>query len=132
MMFTTRELDLLYSAVSDAYLKHKDAYERQKAKGKKDCGWHLPIMQELIDLRHKIFNAKENYTSDSYSEAASEINDFRKDSNWFQNVQWDKACINCQRETNGICRNIKCAKMHYDEQGKPIPADACIIKIMEV
>ena len=66
-------------------------------------------------------------TADSYYEAASEIDDYKKDSNWFQNVKWDKACIECQSETNGVCRNIKCAKMHYNEQGKPIPADSCTI-----
>jgi hypothetical protein len=58
------------------------------------------------------------------------INDFRKDSNWFQNVQWDKTCINCQRETNGVCRNTECAKMLYDEQGKPIPAECVLVHFL--
>ena len=58
-------------------------------------------------------------TADSWSEATSEINEHKK-------VQWDEVCLECQRETNGVCRNSRCAKMHYDEQGKPIPAYLCI------
>ena len=67
-------------------------------------------------------------SADTYTEAVREINEHKNEALWLQTLQWDNACIECQRETNGVCRNSRCAKMHYDEQGKPIPADLCTIK----
>ena len=45
-----------------------------------------------------------------------------KDDRWFATVNWSKSCINCQSETNGVCRSRGCAELHYDPWGDELPA----------
>ena len=40
---------------------------------------------------------------------------------WFASIKWTDACIECQRETGGVCSRKHCAEFHYDEWGDPIP-----------
>lgn len=57
-MFTKDELDLIYNALTEYFLRHKEDYERQKAKGRKACDWHLSVMRRTSELQSKIFNLK--------------------------------------------------------------------------
>lgn len=57
-MFTKSELELLYDALTFYWLHHHDEHERQKAKGRHKCGWHLPVMQKVSDLQSKIYHLK--------------------------------------------------------------------------
>lgn len=57
-MFTKSELELIYSALTEYYLRHNEEYERQKAKGRYKCGWHLSAMQRVNDLQSKIYHLK--------------------------------------------------------------------------
>ena len=45
-----------------------------------------------------------------------------KNDEWFSNIKWDKSCIMCQRETNGVCKKRSCAEENYDPWGDPLPA----------
>ena len=45
-----------------------------------------------------------------------------KNDEWFSNIKWDKSCIMCQRETNGVCKKRSCAEEYYDPWGDPLPA----------
>ena len=54
-MFTKDELILIDSALTEYYLNHHDEYERQKAKGRKKCSWHLSVMDRTSKLQSKIF-----------------------------------------------------------------------------
>lgn len=54
-MFTKEELDLIDSALTEYWLKHNEEYERQKAKGRKKCGWHLSVLNRISNLQSKIF-----------------------------------------------------------------------------
>lgn len=47
-----------------------------------------------------------------------------KDEAWFQSINWIKACLECQRETDGTCPVRSCAEMHYDNNGDAIPASS--------
>ena len=57
-MFTKKELELIDSALTEYWLKHNEEYERQKAKGRKKCEWHLSVLNEISDLQSKIFSIK--------------------------------------------------------------------------
>lgn len=57
-MFTKEELDLIDTALTEYWLKNREEYERQMAKGRKKCGWHLPVMNRIDNLQHKIFLLK--------------------------------------------------------------------------
>ena len=59
-MFTKEELDLIDSALTEYYLNHQEDYERQKAKGRKNCDWHLSVMDRTLRLQAKIFALKRN------------------------------------------------------------------------
>ena len=45
-----------------------------------------------------------------------------RDDQWFASIKWNDACLECQRETGGVCSNRSCAEYHYDEWGDKIPA----------
>lgn len=49
-MFTKEELDLIDTALTEYWLKNREEYERQMAKGRKKCGWHLPVMNRIDNL----------------------------------------------------------------------------------
>lgn len=57
-MFTKEELELIDAALTEYYLKHHEEYERQKAKGRKKCGWHLSVMNRIGNLQSKIYVLK--------------------------------------------------------------------------
>lgn len=45
-----------------------------------------------------------------------------KDNQWFESINWDKACINeCHKANNGTCPLRTCAELHYDDNGNLIP-----------
>lgn len=46
----------------------------------------------------------------------------QKNDEWFSNIKWDKSCIMCQRETDGVCKERSCAEENYDPWGDPLPA----------
>jgi hypothetical protein len=54
-MFTKDELELIHSALTNYWLAHNEEYERQKAKGRKKCGWHLSVMDKVTKLQSKVF-----------------------------------------------------------------------------
>lgn len=53
-MFNHEELELIDAALTDYWLKHHEDYERQKAKGRKKCSWHLSVMDRVGKLHLKI------------------------------------------------------------------------------
>lgn len=55
-MFTKEELKLIDAALTEYWLKHNEDYERQKAKGRRDCDWHLSVLKRCTDLQGRIFN----------------------------------------------------------------------------
>ncbi len=57
-MFTKEELELIYDSLVAYYLKHHEEYERQMAKGRKKCGWHLSVMNRISNLQSKIYYIK--------------------------------------------------------------------------
>lgn len=57
-MFTKEELDLIDASLTEYYNTHNKAYEEQKAKGRKKCSWHLPVMDRILELQSKIFILK--------------------------------------------------------------------------
>lgn len=57
-MFTKDELTLIESALDNYWLTHKEDYERQKAKGRKKCEWHLAVMNKTSNLQSKVFYIK--------------------------------------------------------------------------
>lgn len=57
-MFTKEELELIDAALTVYYLKNHEEYERQKAKGRKKCGWHLSVMDRIGKLQSEIFVLK--------------------------------------------------------------------------
>ena len=56
--FTKEELELIDAALTVYYLKNNEEYERQKAKGRKKCNWHLSVMNRCLNLSSKIFYLK--------------------------------------------------------------------------
>ena len=54
-MFTKEELELIYAALTEYWLKNNEEYERQMAKGRKKCGWHLSVMDRIGNLQSKIY-----------------------------------------------------------------------------
>lgn len=54
-MFTKKELELIDAALTEYWLKNNEEYERQIAKGRKKCGWHLSVMDRIGNLQSKIF-----------------------------------------------------------------------------
>lgn len=54
-MFTKEELELIQTAIIAYEQEHREAFERQKAKGKKDCEWHLSVVEKCIHVGHKVF-----------------------------------------------------------------------------
>lgn len=56
--FSKEELELIDAALTEYWLKNREEYERQRAKGRKKCGWHLSIMDRIGNLQHKIFLLK--------------------------------------------------------------------------
>ena len=59
-MFTKEELELIQSAIIAYEQEHREAFERQKAKGKADCEWHLSIIEKSIRIGQKIFEMQNN------------------------------------------------------------------------
>ena len=57
-MFTKEELELIDAALTEYWLKNNEEYERQTAKGRKKCGWHLSVMNRIGNLQSKIFMIK--------------------------------------------------------------------------
>ena len=57
-MFTEEELNLIDAALTEYYLKHNEEYERQKAKGRTKCNWHLSVMNRTSNLQSKIYRFK--------------------------------------------------------------------------
>ena len=57
-MFTKGELELIDAALTEYWLKNNEEYERQAAKGRKKCGWHLSVMDRINNLQSKIFMIK--------------------------------------------------------------------------
>ena len=57
-LFTKEELELIDAALTVYYLKNNEEYERQKAKGRKKCNWHLSVMNRCSNLSSKIFYLK--------------------------------------------------------------------------
>lgn len=57
-MFTKEELELIDTALTEYYLKHSEEYERQKAKGRRKCDWHLSITNKITNLHSKIYMIK--------------------------------------------------------------------------
>lgn len=45
----------------------------------------------------------------------------KSDDAWFQSIKWKQSCIECQKETNGVCSRRSCAELAYDENGNYIP-----------
>lgn len=43
-----------------------------------------------------------------------------KDDAWFQSIKWTKSCLECQKETGGVCSMRNCAELAYDENGNYI------------
>lgn len=39
----------------------------------------------------------------------------------FASIKWDAVCLECQKKSNGRCRDRTCAQLHYDEWGDYIP-----------
>lgn len=54
-MFTKEELNLIDAALTAYFLQHSEEYDRQKAKGRKKCGWHLSVMDRIGKLQSKIY-----------------------------------------------------------------------------
>lgn len=55
---TTEELEVINAALTEYWLKNHEEYERQMAKGRKKCGWHLSVMEKINKLQSKIFSLK--------------------------------------------------------------------------
>ena len=87
------------------------------------CTWHkeelteIPCItvQDIDDIQTKL---KEVGLCLSPKKLAFPL----KDDKWFSNIKWDKSCIMCQRETDGICKTRSCAEEYYDPWGDPLPA----------
>jgi hypothetical protein len=62
-MFTYEELELMDAALTLYWLHNREEYERQEAKGRKKCGWHLSVMNRIDDLHTKIFMIKNSILS---------------------------------------------------------------------
>lgn len=60
-MFTKEELELIDAALTEYWLKNNEEYERQMAKGRKKCGWHLSVMGRIDKLQSKIFGIKNGF-----------------------------------------------------------------------
>lgn len=43
-----------------------------------------------------------------------------KDDAWFQSIKWRQSCLECQKETDGVCSRRSCAELAYDENGNYI------------
>lgn len=54
-MFTKDELKLIDASLTEYYMHHHEEYDRQKAKGRKKCDWHLSVMDRTSKLQSKIF-----------------------------------------------------------------------------
>lgn len=59
-MFTKEELELIQVAIIAYEREHREAFERQKAKGKRGCEWHLSIIEKSIRIKQKIFEMQNN------------------------------------------------------------------------
>ena len=57
-MFTKDELDLIDAALTEYFIKHTEEYTRQRDKGRKNCGWHLRVLDKITALQSKIYMIK--------------------------------------------------------------------------
>lgn len=57
-MFTKEELELIYAALTEYFLKHNEEYRRQMEKGRSKCGWHLSVIDKVNKLQSKIYMLK--------------------------------------------------------------------------
>lgn len=57
-MFTKSELDLIDAALTEYFLKHNEEYTRQRDKLRKNCDWHLRVMDKISTLQSKIYMIK--------------------------------------------------------------------------
>ena len=57
-MFTKEELELIEASLTEYWLRNEEEYERQKAKGRRDCVWHLSVMEKIDKLQSKIYYIK--------------------------------------------------------------------------
>ena len=64
-----------------------------------------------------VFGEWESIEDDSADVEASK----KQNRKWYESIQWTDTCRQCQRKNRGICRDLACAKLNYDEWGDPIP-----------
>ena len=57
-IFTDEELELIDTALTEYWVKHNEEYDRQKAKRRTKCDWHLAVMNDIFALRYKISNIR--------------------------------------------------------------------------
>ena len=57
-MFTKDELDMIDAALTESFNKHMEEYTRQRDKLRKNCGWHLRVMDKISALQTKIYLIK--------------------------------------------------------------------------
>ena len=57
-MFTRDELDLIDAALTEYFIKHTEEYTRQHDKLRKNCGWHLKVLDKITSLQSKIHMIK--------------------------------------------------------------------------
>ena len=57
-MVTKDELDLIDAALTEYFNKHTEEYTRQRDKLRKNCGWHLRVMDKISALQSKIYLIK--------------------------------------------------------------------------
>ena len=56
--FTKEELELIYAALTHYWNFNHQEHERKKAKGRKNCNWHVTVMNKITNLESKIFYLK--------------------------------------------------------------------------
>lgn len=57
-MFTKEELELIEASLTEYWLKNNEEYERKASKGRKNCKWHLSVMDRIDNLQSKIYYIK--------------------------------------------------------------------------
>ena len=57
-MFTKEELELIDTSLTAYYLQNNEEFERKMGKGRKNCSWHLSVMDRIGNLQSKIYYIK--------------------------------------------------------------------------
>jgi hypothetical protein len=55
-MFTKSELELIYTALVEYYVKLNEDCQRNQAKGRHNTGWQKSVMNKILALESKVYN----------------------------------------------------------------------------